>query len=43
MMIEFRETGGIVDHEVPQVQRNIDRHMDDKNSLLLKLRHEELQ
>jgi hypothetical protein len=41
-MLHFRHSGGIFDHEIPQVQRQIDRLMDDKNQLLLKLRHEEL-
>jgi DNA polymerase III psi subunit len=42
-IIRFRNGGGIVDHEVPSIQRNIDRLTDDKHQLLLKLRHEELK
>lgn len=40
--IHFRQNGGILDYEVPHMQRQIDRLMDDKNQLLLRLRHEEL-
>ena len=42
-VISFRNGGGIVDHEVPHIQRGIDKQLDDKNQLLLKLRHEELK
>lgn len=42
-VVNFRNGGGIVDHDVPRVQRSIDKHLDDKNQLLLKLRHEELK
>ena len=30
-IIRFRNGGGIVDHDVPNIQRSIDRLSDDKN------------
>jgi hypothetical protein len=40
--VHFRKNGGILDYEVPQMQRALDRLMDEKNHLLLRERHEQL-